>query len=83
MLRARDPVTACDEPTGALDSANGEAVMQILRAACEQGVAGVVVTHNAYLASLAHRTVFMRDGRLVHRPPDRSLPEPMLADPSS
>lgn len=54
-----------DEPTGALDSANGEGVMRILRFACEQGVAGVVVTHDAHLASWAHRTVVMRDGRLT------------------
>jgi putative ABC transport system ATP-binding protein len=40
-----------DEPTGALDSVNGEAVMRLLRAATERGVAGVVVTHEAQLAS--------------------------------
>ena len=33
-----------DEPSGALDSANGEAVMRLIRAACQRGVAGVVVT---------------------------------------
>jgi putative ABC transport system ATP-binding protein len=36
-----------DEPSGALDSANGEAVMRLIRAACQRGVAGVVVTHDA------------------------------------
>ena len=40
-----------DEPTGALDSVNGEAVMRLLRAACQRGVAGVVVTHDAQLAA--------------------------------
>ena len=40
-----------DEPSGALDSANGEAVMRLIRAACQRGVAGVVVTHDAQLAS--------------------------------
>ena len=39
-----------DEPTGALDSVNGEAVMRLLRAATHRGVAGVVVTHEAQLA---------------------------------
>jgi putative ABC transport system ATP-binding protein len=62
-----------DEPTGALDSVNGEGVMRLLRAACRRGVAGVVVTHDAQLASWAHRVVFLRDGRVVDqtaRPPD-------------
>ena len=54
-----------DEPTGALDSVNGEAVMRLLRAACQQGVAGVVVTHDAQLAAWADRVVFLRDGRVV------------------
>jgi putative ABC transport system ATP-binding protein len=70
-----------DEPTGALDSVNGEAVMRLLRAACKQGVAGVVVTHDAQLASWADRVIFLRDGRVVDqtRPEDPSLlfaPEP-------
>ncbi|HSK23807.1 MAG TPA: ABC transporter ATP-binding protein [Egicoccus sp.] len=54
-----------DEPTGSLDSVNGEAVMRVLRGACKRGVAGVVVTHDAQLASWADRVVFMRDGRVV------------------
>jgi putative ABC transport system ATP-binding protein len=63
-----------DEPTGALDSVSGEGVMRLLRAACRRGVvAGVVVTHDAQLASWADRVVFLRDGRVVDqtaRPPD-------------
>ena len=58
-----------DEPTGALDSTNGESVMRMLRTACQDGVAGVVVTHDAQLASWAHRVVFMRDGRIVDQTP--------------
>jgi putative ABC transport system ATP-binding protein len=54
-----------DEPTGALDSVNGEAVMRLLRAATRTGVAGVVVTHEAHLASWADRVVFLRDGHVV------------------
>jgi putative ABC transport system ATP-binding protein len=54
-----------DEPTGALDSVNGEAVMRLLRAAAHRGVAGVVVTHEAQLASWADRVVFLRDGHVV------------------
>jgi len=54
-----------DEPTGALDSVNGETVMRLLRAATRRGVAGVVVTHEAHLASWADRVVFLRDGHVV------------------
>ena len=54
-----------DEPSGALDSTNGEAVMQLIAKACHRGVAAVVVTHDAQLASWADRIVFLRDGRTV------------------
>ncbi len=54
-----------DEPSGALDSENGEAVMRLLLAACRRGVAAVIVTHDAQLASWADRVVFIRDGQMV------------------
>ena len=59
-----------DEPSGALDSVNGEAVMRLVRETCQAGVAGVVVTHDAQLASWADRVIFLRDGRIV----DQTLP---------
>jgi putative ABC transport system ATP-binding protein len=68
-----------DEPTGALDSVNGEAVMRLLLAACKRGVAGVVVTHDAQLAAWAHQVVFLRDGRLVDRTGPAPGPESLLA----
>ncbi|MGH9171614.1 MAG: ABC transporter ATP-binding protein [Acidimicrobiales bacterium] len=52
-----------DEPSGALDSTNGEAVMRMINDACKRGVAAIVVTHDAHLASWADRVVFLRDGR--------------------
>jgi putative ABC transport system ATP-binding protein len=61
-----------DEPTGALDSTTGEAVMRLILAACKRGVAAVVVTHDAQLASWADRVVFLRDGRVI----DRTMPPP-------
>jgi putative ABC transport system ATP-binding protein len=61
-----------DEPSGALDSVNGEAVMRLLLAVCRRGVATAVVTHDAQLASWADRVVFIRDGRIV----DQTLPPP-------
>ena len=54
-----------DEPSGALDSANGQAVMQLIRDACTRGVAAVVVTHDAQLASWADRVLLVRDGRVT------------------
>jgi putative ABC transport system ATP-binding protein len=68
-----------DEPTGALDSANGEAVMRLVRAACQRGVAGVVVTHDAQLASWADRVVFLRDGRVVDQTSPPAGPESLLS----
>jgi putative ABC transport system ATP-binding protein len=68
-----------DEPTGALDSVNGEAVMRLLRSACQDGVAGVVVTHEAQLASWADRIVFLRDGRVVDQTSPAPGPESLLA----
>ena len=67
-----------DEPTGALDSVNGEGVMRLLRAATERGVAGVVVTHEAQLASWADRVVFLRDGRVVDQTVAPPGPESLL-----
>jgi putative ABC transport system ATP-binding protein len=54
-----------DEPSGALDTTNGESVMRMILAACKRGVTAVVVTHDAHLASWADRVVFLRDGRVV------------------
>jgi putative ABC transport system ATP-binding protein len=68
-----------DEPTGALDSVNGEAVMRLLRAATQRGVAGVVVTHEAQLAAWADRVVFLRDGRVVDQTVRPAGPESLLA----
>ncbi|MEU0557532.1 ABC transporter ATP-binding protein [Dactylosporangium sp. NPDC006015] len=69
-----------DEPTGALDSANGETVMRMMLAACKRGLAAVIVTHDAQLASWADRVVFIRDGRIVDRTAPRPGPESLLAD---
>ena len=54
-----------DEPTGALDSTTGEEVLALLRARCEAGAAGVLVTHEPRHAAWADRVVFLRDGVVV------------------
>ena len=62
-----------DEPSGALDSVNAEAVMRLIHDACKNaGMAAVVVTHDAQLASWADRVVFLRDGQVS----DQAVPAP-------
>ena len=67
-----------DEPSGALDSVNAEEVMRMLHEACKRGVAAVVVTHDAQLASWADRVVFLRDGALVDQTAPLPGPESLL-----
>jgi putative ABC transport system ATP-binding protein len=63
-LVTRPRVVFADEPTGALDSLNGERVMQLLTAAARETAAAVVlVTHEARVAAYADREIVVRDGR--------------------
>jgi putative ABC transport system ATP-binding protein len=68
-----------DEPSGALDSANGEVVMRMILTACKGGLAAVVVTHDAQLASWADRVVVLRDGLIAEetasQPSAAAIPE--------
>jgi len=69
----RPALLLADEPSGALDSLNSEAVMRLMHDACKRrGMAAVVVTHDAQLASWADRVVFLRDGRAI----DQTAPVP-------
>ncbi|MGW8315072.1 MAG: ABC transporter ATP-binding protein [Bacteroidales bacterium] len=54
-----------DEPTGNLDSTNGEQVMQLLEQLNESGTTIVMVTHSMAHAERAHRTVNLLDGQLI------------------
>jgi putative ABC transport system ATP-binding protein len=54
-----------DEPTGNLDTANGEAVMKLLTDAATAGVTVIMVTHSLAHAAVAQRTVKLLDGRVV------------------
>jgi putative ABC transport system ATP-binding protein len=74
-----------DEPSGALDSTNGDTVMRMILTACHRGVAAVIVTHDAQLASWADRVVFLRDGRVVDQTVPPPSPEAILqaSSPSS
>ena len=54
--------------------------MHVIRAACRQGVAAVVVTHDAQLASWADRVVFLREGRLAGDAGSPPGPRPLIED---
>ena len=54
-----------DEPTGNLDTANGEAVMALLKDAAKAGVTIVMVTHSLTHAAAAGRTINLLDGQVV------------------
>ncbi|MCW2785344.1 MAG: transporter ATP-binding protein, partial [Marmoricola sp.] len=54
-----------DEPTGALDTQTGEDILRLLRTRCDEGAAGILVTHEPRHAAWADRVVFLRDGAVV------------------
>jgi putative ABC transport system ATP-binding protein len=58
-------VVLADEPTGNLDSHNGDNVLRLLRALADGGQAILMATHSAEAAAVCDRTVHMRDGRIV------------------
>jgi putative ABC transport system ATP-binding protein len=63
---AEPPIVLADEPTGNLDTANGEQVLKLLlQLNRERGTTLILVTHDAAIAQHASRVVTMRDGRIV------------------
>jgi putative ABC transport system ATP-binding protein len=63
---AGDPaILLADEPTGNLDSTNGEAVMELLRELHQSGATICMVTHDARYARHAERSVHLFDGKVV------------------
>jgi putative ABC transport system ATP-binding protein len=70
-----------DEPTGALDSQTGEAVLRLLRSKVDAGAAGVLVTHDARHAAWADRVIFLRDGLVVDTSGPLDQPEELLHAP--
>lgn len=55
----------CDEPTGALDSATGKNILQLLRRTCaESGMTVIVITHNNAITPAADRVITMKNGRV-------------------
>jgi putative ABC transport system ATP-binding protein len=62
---ANPKLILADEPTGNLDSANGEAVMELLRELNNDGTTIVMVTHSPHDAGYAHRIINLFDGKVV------------------
>jgi putative ABC transport system ATP-binding protein len=64
-IAKRPDVLLCDEPTGALDYQTGKLVLEVIaRINREIGTTAVVITHNAAIAGMADRVVYLGDGRI-------------------
>jgi putative ABC transport system ATP-binding protein len=64
-LGGQPAILLADEPTGNLDSKNGEAVMDLLRELHQEGATICMVTHDPRYAQFADRTIHLFDGRIV------------------
>ena len=64
-LAGNPSVLLADEPTGNLDSVNGEAVMDLLKGLHKNGATICMVTHDPRYAAFADRTIHMFDGKIV------------------
>jgi putative ABC transport system ATP-binding protein len=64
-LGGRPSILLADEPTGNLDSKNGQAVMELLRELHAEGATICLVTHDERYAHDAQRTIHLFDGQLV------------------
>jgi putative ABC transport system ATP-binding protein len=62
----RPPIVLADEPTGNLDTVNGQAVLELLLDLnCTEGTTLVLVTHDPAVAAIAHRRITLRDGMIL------------------
>jgi len=60
------PILIADEPTGNLDTASGEGIMQLMHEMNEKGTTIVMVTHDQLIADHSERTIHLLDGNLEH-----------------
>ena len=62
----RPEVLLCDEPTGALDYATGKLVLEVIEHInSELHTTAVIITHNAAIAGMADRVLYLQGGRIV------------------
>ncbi|GAB2696863.1 ABC transporter ATP-binding protein [Paenibacillus thermoaerophilus] len=65
-LMLNPPIILADEPTGSLDSENESVLLEMIRDLNrEQGLTFVIITHDEQVASIAHRTLTLKDGRIT------------------
>jgi len=64
---AKNPkLLLCDEPTGALDSATGRQILQLLQETCKkQGITVIIITHNSAITPIADRLIRFRSGTVT------------------
>jgi ABC-type lipoprotein export system ATPase subunit len=75
------PVLLADEPTGNLDTRNGERVLELLLGhARSQGALVLIATHNPDIADACDRRIELRDGRLVAPLVPRAAPALLMAN---
>ena len=79
----RPALLLADEPTGALDTATGQEIMNLFQGLNDRGITVIVVTHEREVARFARRILEFRDGRLISDEPasDEFPPQPMRSDP--
>jgi putative ABC transport system ATP-binding protein len=76
-LVGQPSILLADEPTGALDSESGAAVLELLRELHRSGTTIVVITHDHDVAAMLPRQVHLRDGRIIS---DHAVPAPAGTD---
>ena len=76
-LLNRPSIVIADEPTGNLDSASSEQIMELLKDIHRGGNTIIMVTHNADLTAYASRIIYLRDGQITH---DQQLAEDEVVD---
>lgn len=74
LMNGGDIILA-DEPTGALDSQNGNEVMQLLQSLNRQGYTIVIITHDAQIAHYAQRIIHLSDGKILSDQPNEGAKE--------
>ena len=79
----RPALLLADEPTGALDTATGQEIMNLFQGLNDRGITVIVVTHEREVARFARRILEFRDGRLMsdERASDDFPPQPTRPDP--